>query len=158
MDQYKMVNGKRSLMTPAEVAAFDVSTAEERLPKPKDVNRERDKRIIEGSEFSVEGVDEPIPVSGDLQTMINHLGLSVGIIIETLLSDPAIKSALQDAPATIQYRCNDNMIRLVTPYQMLMLQLAGGQFVGGVFGKSWDLKDNPSGIPADYAEDQHWPA
>ena len=46
----------------------------------------------------------------------------------------------------------------LTPAQMHELWMKGAALISAVSRASWLLKDDPNGIPADFAEDSYWPA
>lgn len=116
-------------------------------PTNIDVNLERDSRVILGSTFDVTGYG-PVRIGGDEQTQTNLLGL---------VQAASLRISQGDVSTITHYRDEDNVIHALTPPQIIDLWSQGSAFVSAVFQASWELKDDPNGIPLDYDADYRWP-
>lgn len=118
-------------------------------PEPADVNAERDRRVRAGKTFTVTGHPDPIPVQGDPTTQMNLMALAQAA---------QARMAQGDTTTITPYRDDANVIHDLTPPQVFELWSLGAAYVSAIYQASWALKDDPGGIPADFAEDSHWPA
>lgn len=116
-------------------------------PTNADVDAERDRRILAGNVFTVTGYGAPIPLIGDDKTQqyIDQRG-----------TNAALKLLAGDITSTYEWRDASNTIHTLTVPQMVELADAGAAWVESVIKASWDLKDNPAGIPANYTDNSHW--
>lgn len=114
-------------------------------PNKTDVQRERDRRILAGSTFTLTGYPNPVRLAGDERTTTNlHARMSLA------------QQRLQMGDTTpFGWRDEDNVVHMLTPAQIIELFAEASMFVDHVYHKSWQLIDNPP-IPADYADDKHW--
>lgn len=119
-----------------------------RGPDNDDVNAERERRIQVGKTFAVTG-GLNIRVAGDDQTKTNLANLALAAQVRIGQGDLVTQRA---------YRDEDNVIHDLTPLQMLELWSLAATYVSDIYEASWSLKDDPNGIPADYADDARWPA
>ena len=140
-------------------AIVDVSTGKVTVdenytpPQPvltkDDVDTERDRRIVEGSVFSVTGYANTIRLSGNEKTQkfLSQRGTGA-----------AIKILSGQASYTYQWRDEDDIVHTLTAEQMSALAEAGIKYVEAVIMASWAIKDDPAGLPDDIAGDARWPA
>jgi len=110
------------------------------------VNRERQYRILAGRVFPVTGTDG-VWVAGDDVTMRNLQGLAFAA---------QLRLAQGDAGTVTPYRDESNTIHNLVPAQVVELWSLGSAYISAIYQSSWALKDGES-IPADYADDKHWP-
>lgn len=135
---------------PSPEHTFDGTTwsVNDRIVHKDEVNAERDRRVLVGTVIDVAGYG-PVRVAGDPMTQTNLLGL---------VQAASLRVSQGDMTTITHYRDEDNVIHELVPMQIIDLWSKGSGFVSAVFQASWALKDNPEGIPLDYAEDNHWPA
>lgn len=129
------------------VAALEAARAAERRRADQDgINRERDRRILAGAEIEIAGYGT-IPVQGSETDQINllALGATAAELIAAGITTPVIP-----------FRDAENTMHHLTPGQMADLTRQGKQVVSAIYAASWALKDATT-IPADYADDSHWP-
>lgn len=134
------------------IAAHQWAIDAARAPKSADVNRERDRRIEAGRSFAVTGYGD-IPLTGRHEDRTALMGL--------LIRAQALKADGVTDPVLIVRDAN-NQNHALTPDQMIELISAGIAWIEDVMQRSWDMKDQQppfvDGIPADYTNDEHWPA
>jgi hypothetical protein len=117
-------------------------------PTAKDVNIERDRRVLKGSSFIPVGYSVSVKVAGDPLTKSN---------LQNLAFASSLRVSQGDLTSITQYRDEDNVVHSLTPPQVIDLWSKGASFVEDIFHASWVLKSEPDNIPADYVEDYHWP-
>lgn len=145
--------GKRWAGTFEDVGGVPVAVFED-LPPPStdDVNAERDRRLEAGSAFTVAGVADPIPLQGREFDRTVYLAL--------LTRAQGYKAAGVTDPV-LKIRAADDVTHNLTPDQMISLVTQSMNWFEDVMATSWHMKDAtgdfPDGIPADYADDTHWP-
>lgn len=116
------------------------------------VTAEASRRIEKGKSFSVPGIPNPIPVPGtpDYIDLINAKFGASQVFKAQGVTDPIML-----------FRDKTNINHMLTPDQMLSLCLQAMQWYEATRRVSWDMKDGVApfldGIPADFAEDKHWP-
>ena len=117
-----------------------------------EINAERERRIVEGSAFTVDGIADPIPLQGRPFDQTVYLAL--------LTRAGGLKSAGVTAPA-LTVRDGADTIHELTPDQMIDLVSQAMLWFESVMATSWAMKDGAApfetGIPADYTADTHWP-
>ncbi|MFG6591292.1 hypothetical protein [Sulfitobacter sp. 1A12157] len=117
-----------------------------------DVNAERTRRLEVGSAFTVAGVADPIPLQGREFDRTVYLAL--------LTRAQGYKAAGVTDPV-LNIRAADDVTHNLTPDQMISLVTQSMNWFEAVMAVSWAMKDGtgdfPEGIPADYADDTHWP-
>lgn len=119
---------------------------------PDAVNRERDRRVEQGTSITPAGYDQPVRVRGDGQTKQNLTALAAA-------AEVRIRTGANDL---VRYRDDNDIIHSLTHEQIADLGAKFVAFCSAVYNSSWDLK--PSGnseisqVPDDYAADHHWPA
>jgi hypothetical protein len=119
-------------------------------PPPPDsasVNAERDRRVTAGSTFDVAGYG-PVRIRGTADDTRN---------LQALAFAAQLRMAQGDVTHITKFCDDDNVIHDLTPPQILDLWSQGAAYVSAIYAASWVLKDGPDGIPADYADDVHWP-
>lgn len=117
------------------------------VPTKTDVDREREHRIVAGKTFTIAGAGD-IPVTGRPEDQVTLLALK----------DTArgLKAA-GVTDAIIPYRDGANTDHLLTADQVISLTDQGKAYVTKLYQASWTLKAMDP-IPADFADDSHWPA
>lgn len=132
----------------AYLAHIGASLVEAPVPPPTDadVNAERTRRLEYGSEFTVAGVANPIPLTGR--------DFDQSVYLALLLRAQGYKAAGVTAPI-LTLRDRSDVTHNLTPDQMISLITQSMTWFESVMATSWDMKDN--GIPVDYADDKHWP-
>lgn len=116
-------------------------------PDPSDlVDRERDRRILEGREFNVVGYG-PVVIAGDDTTIRNLQGLALAAQMQIAAGDNTRHP----------WRDENNVIHQLLPEQLIDLWRQAVAYVSALFQAAWMLKDNPIGIPADYTDNKYWP-
>ncbi len=130
--------------TAEEAAEFPAAAA----PTPDDVAAERARRILAGLTITVPGHATPVRLTGDQQTRDNLQALAMAAQMRVAAGDTTTPTTWRDA---------DNADHVLTPPQLLALWSAAAAYVGAVYAASWALKD-ATPIPADYADNTHWPA
>ncbi len=133
------------------VTAADKAAAEQ-AARLAGVNAERTRRLAGGTAFAVPGITDPIPLTGRPFDQSVYLSL--------LVSAQGYKAAgVTDPIQTV--RAGDDVIHKLTPDQMIALVSQAMAWVEDVMARSWEMKDRAgaytAGIPADYADDAHWP-
>lgn len=122
-------------------------------PTGLDVDSEADRRIEAGSSFTVSWQAAPIPMTGRQKDQSAILGLFGKA---QLLKVAGVTSA------DMVFRDADNHNHTLTPDQMLELCGLGMGWIELVRRSAWTLKDDAKAagtpIPADYADDKHWPS
>lgn len=109
-----------------------------------DVNRERDRRIEEGTVITVDGYGD-VALSGREKDTVNLQGLAFGA---RLMLDQG------DTTTITPFRDRDDVVHQLTPMQILEVWQKGSAYVSRMYQVAWAMKDG--GIPVDYAEDHHW--
>lgn len=123
----------------AEVAALDQSKA------AREVDAERDRRVLLGSTFTVSGYANPIRLAGDPQTRENLIN-----------QKDVAKDLIESGSSTpMPWRDENNTIHMLTPEQVVELWRQATMFVSVLYQRAWALKDNPP-IPEDFREDIYW--
>ena len=134
------------------VTEVDYTAPEPPPPTPQDVNAERERRLDYGAAFTVPGLPEPVPLTGRSFDQTVYLAL--------ILRAQGYKAAGVTAPI-LTVRGADDVIYSLTPDQMIALISQSMTWFESVMAVSWAMKDStgdfPDGIPADYADDKHWP-
>lgn len=128
--------------------AKTVSDGGPAAPTSLDVNAERDRRVLVGREFTPAGYSQPIAVAGDPITQTNLLALATAA---------QARLAAGDTTTLTKYRDENNNIHDLTPFQVFDLWSQGAAYVSDVYQASWEIKDDPAGISADFASDPRWP-
>lgn len=131
--------------TPEEI----VAAAERAKPTNAAVNAERDRRILAGTTITPAGHGATVRLTGDAETLTN---------LDALALAATLRMQQGDTTHVTEYRDADNIIHTLTPAQVVDLWGQGTAFVEACYKSSWTLKDAPGGIPADYTDDEHWPA
>ena len=126
---------------------MSIITIRPKTPTGADVNEERDRRL-HMQPFTVAGYNATIVVEGDASDRQNLLALGT-------IAQGMIEAGSTDL---MQYRDGANVVHALTPAQMHELWMKGAALISAVSRASWLLKDDPNGIPADFAEDSYWPA
>jgi hypothetical protein len=119
--------------------------AAEQTERAAAVNVERDRRLYEGTTVAVTGYGD-VQLQGRPADQTNLIALEVTAM--------QLVAAGLDVP--MDFRDAVNTMHLLTPAQMLELAQKGKQAAGAFYHAAWALKDSPP-IPADFADDQHWP-
>lgn len=117
-----------------------------KTPTGADVNAERDRRL-HMQPFTVTGYNATIVVEGDAADRQNLLALGT-------IAQGMIEAGNTDL---MQYRDGANVVHALTPAQMHELWMKGAALVSAVSQASWEIKDDPAGIPADFQNDPRWP-
>jgi hypothetical protein len=116
------------------------------------INRERERRLAEGSAFPVNGVTDPIPLTGRPFDQTVYLAL--------LTRAQGYKAAGVTDPV-LRIRAGDDKIHMLTPDQMIQLISQAMTWVEQVMAVSWAMKDGTApfeaGIPDDFVADEYWP-
>lgn len=131
-------------------AAWDAETGFQPVvipPTAEAVNRERQRRVLAGATFAIPGAS--VRLTGDETTTTNLQALAFAAQLRLASGDSTTQTPFRDA---------DNTIHQLVPAQVLQLWSAAAAWVSATFLASWTLKDNPTGIPPDYADDIHWPS
>lgn len=128
----------------------DGKWVEGEAPKPAsaNVNAERDRRVVAGSAFDLSGYASRVRVTGDNTTKSNLQGLAFGAQLRLAQGDTSTLTPFRDA---------DDVIHMLAPGQMIELWMRCANYVSACFAAGWALKDATDGIPADYADNEHWP-
>lgn len=106
------------------------------------VNAERQRRIAVGK------VIDGVHVTGSDEDARNLMSLAIGAQMRLAAGD-------NETPTT--FRDGDNVDHELTPTQLLSLWQQSAEYVSALYAASWALKGMEP-IPADFAEDTHWPA
>lgn len=111
------------------------------------VDAEHDRRVLTGRAFAVDGIGD-VPLEGSEKTQLVLLALK----------DTArdLKDAGITAPALV-FTDRDGTDRRMTAGQMIALVNAGKAWVQSVHEAKRALKAMDP-IPADFADDRHWPS
>jgi hypothetical protein len=128
--------------TDATIVTAEQKAADAAEAMRQAVNAERDRRIIVGKTINgiaVTGRDE------DARNLTN-LALAAQLRIGS-----------GDTTTTTTFRDGNNVDHDLTPPQMLDLWQQSAAYVSALYEASWTLKAMDP-IPADYADDTHWPA
>ena len=116
------------------------------------INTERERRLAEGSSFTVEGVVNPIPLQGRPFDQTVYLAL--------LTRASGLKSAGVITPA-LTLRDGTDTTHELTPDQMISLISQSMTWFESVMAASWAMKDGTApfeaGIPDNFTDDVHWP-
>lgn len=136
----------------SQIVTSEDKAAAEQAARLAGVNAERTRRLAAGAAFPVPGIDDPIPLTGRPFDQSVYLSL--------LVSAQGYKAAgITDPVQTV--RAGDDVIHKLTPDQMIALVAQAMAWVEDVMSRSWAMKDGTgdytAGIPADYADDAHWP-
>ena len=115
-------------------------------PTPADLDAERDRRIAEGCTIQLtDGPAIPIDGSDRTQRFLAALSGTATRAIDAGRLDPFV------------FRGRDNVIYQLTPPQIIELGDKGLWWVQSLYGAAWAMKDNPDGLPSDFAADARWP-
>jgi hypothetical protein len=117
-------------------------------PTDRDVNIERERRLLAGKVFYVPGYGSGIRVKGDADTTRN---------LQALGFAAQLRLAQGDTTHITQYRDQDNILHDLVPGQVLALWSVASTYVSELYQSSWLLKDDSAGIPVDYQDDVYWP-
>lgn len=117
----------------------------------EEVDAERARRIDLGAEFVLtDGM--VIAITGRQQDQTVLLGSSVAAQSYIAAGNPG---------AVMVYRDRDNVVRNLSPLQMIELYQRGLGWITSIMQVSWHMKDGTGayagGIPSDYTDDSHWP-
>tara|TARA_R110002020_G_scaffold95937_11_gene230139 strand:+ start:350 stop:757 length:408 start_codon:yes stop_codon:yes gene_type:complete len=112
----------------------------------KAVTAERDRRLNAGTVVTVTGYGD-IAVQGRATDQINLIAL--GDTARDL-------QAAGVTAAVIPFRDGYDVIHQLTPSQMAEAVQKGKQAASAIYAAAWALKDAAT-VPADFADDQHWP-
>lgn len=115
-------------------------------PSGLDVNRERDRRVLEGKSFDVSGYG-PVRIAGDDTTVRNLQALAFAAQLR-------LSQGITDN--VTPFRDEDDVIHHLGDAQLIDLWSKGSEYVSACFQAAWTLKDGES-IPDDYQEDTYWP-
>lgn len=115
-------------------------------PTGMDVDRERDRRVMEGIAVTLAGYGQVILQGRDID-MRNLHGLATAA---------QLRIASGAGGVVTPFRDKANVIHQLTQPQILDLWSQGAAFVSAVFQSAWALKDGGP-IPADFADDGYWP-
>lgn len=111
-----------------------------------DIDRERDRRVMEGLAVTLAGYGQVILQGRDID-MRNLHGLATAA---------QLRIASGAGGVVTPFRDKANVIHQLTQPQILDLWSQGAAFVSAVFQSAWALKDGGP-IPADFADDGYWP-
>lgn len=118
----------------------------------REINAERERRLTQGSSFSVPDTTDPIPLTGRPFDQTVYLAL--------LTRAAGYKAAGVTAPI-LKIRDGVDQIHMLTADQMTALISQSMTWFESVMATSWAMKDGmapfEAGIPADFADDRHWP-
>lgn len=114
----------------------------------EDVNAERDRRVEAGATFTLAGYGDVRSLGRAIdKTNLQALGFAA-----------SLRVASGDTTTITRFRDADDEVHDLTPPQVLDLWSQASGYVEAVFQASWALKDDPDGIPLDYATNEdHWP-
>jgi len=116
------------------------------------INRERERRLAEGSAFPVTGLADPVPLTGRPFDQTVYLAL--------LARAQGHKGAGITDPV-LRLRDGADTIHMLTPDQMIELITQAMTWVEQVMAASWAMKDGTApfetGIPDDITADEYWP-
>lgn len=115
--------------------------------QPDQVIAERDRRINEGTTINVPGIGD-IPVSGSPVVQAD---------LTSLAQAAQIAMAAGNSEAMFPFRDRANTTHALTPEQVVSLFMSGVDWLASVRAAAWALIDADP-IPADFADDRHWPA
>jgi len=132
--------GGDDVVTATYVVTYDAALAAE------SVNAEHDRRALLGRAFPVEGVGD-VPLEGSEKTQVVLLALK-----DTArdLRDAGVTAAL------LMFTDRDGTDRRMNAVQMIALVNAGKAWMQQVHEAKRALKEMDP-IPADFADDRHWP-
>ena len=116
-------------------------------PTRADVDAERDRRLAAGVLVTLTGYAAPLRIQCGGTDRTNLTGLR-------LTADRRIAAG---DTTTLPFRCRGNVTHDLTPAQMIEAFDHASAFHTAVMQASWALKYMAT-IPADYADDSHWPA
>lgn len=111
-----------------------------------ELNAERERRIVEGTVFSVTNYAYPVTVPGHNKEQG---------VISNLAQRARDRLAVGDT-SLIYYRDKEDILHGLTPEQTLELWGLGIAWVEYIHFVSWTMKDQPGGIPADFEADHYW--
>lgn len=137
---------------PTDDGLTDVEPEAETIPLSEQVNIERDRRIEEGSTFTVTNHGN-VSITGSVKDMT--------ILTALLVKAQGLKAAGVTTPSLV-LRDKDNTTHTLTPDQMIELVTAGMTWIEDTMQVSWAMKDGiapfEAGIPADFATNEsYWP-
>jgi len=144
--------GKARVFSEGAWTQVDIELEAETAPLSVQVNIERDRRIAEGSIFTVTGYGD-IPLTGTTKDMT--------ILTALLIKAQGLKAAAVTDPVLV-IRDKNNVTHNLTPDQMIELVSIGMGWIEATMQVSWDMKDGiapfEAGIPADFATNEsYWP-
>lgn len=116
-----------------------------------DVDAESNRRIVEGTSFTILGND-PVRITGRPEDRM----------VLTAQHTRALSYIADGKPEKIMvFRCADNHVHNLTAMQMKTLAEDGFKWVEDTYQVRWNMKDLTNGfsegIPEDYTDDKHWP-
>lgn len=111
------------------------------------VNNERDRRLSVGTTVTLSTYAIPIPLQGRERDLINLIGLKDAAFTRLMLQQPS---------ETTEFRDANNQFHTLTDAQLIELVGLGAKWAKVINEASFRLKDNPSGIPDDFEDDDHW--
>lgn len=115
-------------------------------PTGDNVNAERERRIVAGANFTVQGHGAPIHVTGRDEDKVNLQGLAFAASLRLGQGDNATLTVFRDG---------QNVDHSLIPAQVLELWQHAAAYVTLVYQRSWEIKALDP-IPADYADDSYW--
>lgn len=127
------------------IAAGNIAPYVAPAPTAADVNAERDRRLMAGKGFT--------PAGYGAQVMVNALDEAN---LNGLATTALVQVAAGNGSSIVQWRDNSDTLHDLTYDQVLDLHSQASAYKQAVFAASWALKDADP-IPADYADDAHWP-
>lgn len=126
-------------------------------PTGDQVNRERDRRVMAGAEFTLAD-GTVIGVTGRAED--KAILLARRMIAKDL-------AATGETGAVLVFRDWNNVNHDLTPSQMIELADLGFAWIEAIMVRSWEMKDGGTyttnddeqvtGIPVDLEDDRHWP-
>lgn len=127
---------------PATIITAEAKAIEAHRAMSDAVNAERDRREIAGK------VIDGVHVTGSDKDARNLANLAM---------DAQMRIAEGDEGSITIYRDGNNVDHALTPSQLVSLWRASKDYISALYAASWALKALDP-IPADYADDIHWPA
>ena len=135
-----------------KIVEIDEVPFSEPVPTSDQVNAERDRRIALGTTFTVTGYGD-VPLTGRAFDIQVYEGLRAR-------AREAQAESITDPIFTLRDAANTN--HTLTPTQLIELVDKATTWLQQTMAVSWAMKDGASpyeaGIPADYADNSHWPA
>jgi hypothetical protein len=129
-----------------KVITAEDKTAAYRMSLHVLIDQERDRRIEAGAVVSIPDYGD-IPIQGGGSHDRNMQALGQVALARIGAGDTATITHFRDA---------QNVMRELTPPQVMALWMGAVAATEAIYAASWALKDAEV-IPSDYADDQHWP-